>query len=193
VRVSAVVLLVNLVLLALFLGSLTAPLFLLLSSIGAVAAALGITTWVFQVVLGYGQIDYYVPFAVSVLLISLGSDYNVFVVGRIWQEARVRPLREAIAVAAPAAARAIRTAGVTLAASFGVIAVIPVRSFREVAFAMVVGLLLETFVVRSLLVPALIAVFGYASGWPGRRLRHLDQAQPATRPAALELGPYARS
>ena len=51
------------------------------------------------------------------------------------------------------------------------IAVIPVRSFREVAFAMAVGLLLETFVVRSLLVPALIALFGHTSGWPGRRLK----------------------
>jgi RND superfamily putative drug exporter len=153
---------------------------------------MGITTWVFQTGLGYHQIDYYVPFAVAVLLISLGSDYNVFVVGRIWQEARVRPLREAITVAAPAAARAIRTAGITLAASFGVIAVIPVRSFREVAFAMVVGLLLETFVVRSLLVPALIALFGYTSGWPGKRLGHPDQSQPAPHEAALELGTYAR-
>ncbi len=192
-RVSAVVLLVNLVLLVLFLGSLTAPLFLLASSIAAVAAALGITTWVFQTWLGYHQIDYYVPFAVSVLLISLGSDYNVFVVGRIWQEARVRPLREAIAVAAPAAARTIRTAGITLAASFGVVAVIPVRSFREVAFAMVVGLLLETFIVRSLLVPALIALFGYTSGWPGKRLRHPHQTQPAPRQASLDLGASARS
>jgi putative drug exporter of the RND superfamily len=170
-RVSAVVLAVNLVLLILFLGGITAPVFLLLSSMATVAASLGITTWVFQTYLGYHQIAYYVPFAVFVLLVSLGSDYNVFVVGRIWQEARVRPLRDAVAVAAPSAARTIRAAGVTLAASFAAIAVIPVRSFREVAFAMAVGLLLETFLVRSLLVPALIALFGHTSGWPGRRLR----------------------
>ena len=175
-RVSAVVLAVNLLLLIIFLGGITAPVFLLLSSVGAVAAALGITTWVFQTLLGYHQLAYYVPFAVAVLLISLGSDYNVFVVGRIWQEARLRPLREAIAIASPSAARTIRTAGITLAASFAVIAVIPVRSFREVAFAMVVGLLLETFVVRSLLAPALIALFGEASGWPGKRLRTGERA-----------------
>jgi len=171
VRVSAVVLAVNLLLLVLFLRGIVAPIFLLLSSVAAVAAALGITTWVFQTYLGYHDLAYYVPFAVSVLLVSLGSDYNVFVVGRIWQEARVRPVRDAIAVAAPSAARTIRAAGITLAASFAVIAVIPVRSFREVAFAMAVGLLLETFVVRSLLVPALIALFGHTSGWPGRRLK----------------------
>lgn len=178
VRVSAVVLAVNLLLLILFLRGIVAPVFLLLSSVAAVAAALGITTWVFQTYLGYGDLAYYVPFAVSVLLISLGSDYNVFVVGRIWQEARVRPLRDAVAVAAPSAARTIRVAGITLAASFAVIAVIPVRSFREVAFAMAVGLLLETFIVRSLLVPALIAFFGHTSGWPGRRL-HAGAAEAA--------------
>ena len=134
----------------------------------------------FQTLLGYHQLAYYVPFAVAVLLISLGSDYNVFLVGRIWQEARLRPLREAIAIASPSAARTIRTAGITLAASFAAIAVIPIRSFREVAFAMVVGLLLETFVVRSLLAPALIALFGYTSGWPGKRL-HTTQPPPPDR------------
>ncbi len=177
-RVSAVVLAVNLLLLIIFLGGITAPVFLLLSSVATVAAALGITTWVFQTLLGYHQLAYYVPFAVAVLLISLGSDYNVFLVGRIWQEARIRPLREAIAVASPSAARTIRTAGITLAASFAAIAIIPVHSFREVAFAMVIGLLLETFVVRSLLAPALIALFGNASGWPGKRLRSPQPPPP---------------
>jgi RND superfamily putative drug exporter len=184
-RVSAVVLAVNLLLLMLFLRGIVAPIFLLLSSVVAVAATLGVTTWVFQTALGYHQLAYYVPFAVSVLLVSLGSDYNVFVVGRIWQEARVRPLRDAVAVAGPSAARTIRTAGITLAASFAVIAVIPVRSFREVAFAMVVGLLLETFLVRSLLVPALIAFFGHTSGWPGRRL-HAGATEQSAREATAD-------
>ena len=170
VRVSVVVLVVNLLLLIVFLRSLTAPLFLLGSSAIAVAASLGLTTWIFQSWLGYGQLTYYVPFVVSVLLISLGSDYNIFVVGRIWQEASLRPLREAIAIAAPEASRAIRAAGITLAASFAIIAIIPLRSFREIAFAMVTGILIETFVVRSLLAPSLITIFGYVSGWPGHRL-----------------------
>ncbi len=172
VRVLAVVLLVNLLLLMLFLRSIAAPLYLLASSALAVAASLGLTAWVFQTLLGYGQLTYYVPFVVAVLLIALGSDYNVFVVGRIWHEARRRPLPEAVAVAAPDAARTIRSAGVILAASFAVIAVIPLRSFREIAFAMAVGVLIETFVVRSVIVPSLITIFGTLSGWPGRRLRH---------------------
>ena len=189
-RVAAVVLVVNLLLLIVFLRSLTAPLFLLASSVLAVGASLGLTTWVFQSVLGHGQLTYFVPFVVSVLLISLGSDYNIFVVGRIWQEARLRPLREAVAIAAPEASRAIRAAGITLAGSFALIAIIPVRSFREIAFAMVVGILIETFVVRSLLAPSLITVFGYASGWPGRGLR---PAQAAAEPVSSASTPERSS
>jgi RND superfamily putative drug exporter len=153
------VLVVNLVVLGLFLRSLTAPLYLVLASVLALAASLGVTKMVFQDWFGFGDVAYFVPFAGAVLLAALGSDYNVFVVGRVWQEARERPLREAIAVAAPRAARAITVAGLTLAASFAMLAIVPLHSFREFAFAMSVGVLIETFLVRSLLVPALLSMF----------------------------------
>src|SRR5439155_22184274 len=144
-----------LLLLVLFLRGLVAPVYLLGASVLALAAALGVTTYLFQVWLGHGELTYYVPFGAAVLLVSLGSDYNVFVVGRIWEEARSRPLRDAIAVAAPRAARTITIAGVVLGASFGVLALIPVVQFRELAFVMAVGVLLDSFLVRSLLVPSL--------------------------------------
>ena len=169
--VGAVVLAVNFVLLALFLRALVAPLYLLAASVLSVAATLGLTTYVFQGLLGHNDLTYYVPFAAGVLLVSLGSDYNVFVAGRIWQEAERRPLREAIAVAAPRASRAISVAGIALAASFAMLALVPIDGFREFAFMMAVGVLLETFVVRPVLIPALIALFGEAGAWPGR-LRH---------------------
>ena len=86
---------------------------------------------------------------------------------RIWQEAE-RPLREAIAVAAPRASRAISVAGIALAASFAMLAIVPVDGFREFAFMMAVGVLLETFLVRPVLIPALITLFGDAGAWPGR-------------------------
>ena len=105
---------------------------------------LGLTTYVFQGLLGHNDLTYYVPFAAGVLL-GLGSDYNVFVAGRIWQEADRRPLREAIAVAVPRASRAISVAGIALAASFAMLAIIPIDGFREFAFMMAVGVLLETF------------------------------------------------
>lgn len=70
----------------------------------------------------------------------------------------------------PRSTRAITAAGVTLAASFALVALIPLVPFRELAFAMAAGVLIDAFVVRSLLVPALISLVGRASGWPGKRL-----------------------
>lgn len=174
-RIALVALVVDFLLLALFLRALVAPLYLLAASVLALAATLGLTTYFFQDVLGYPGITYYVPFAVAVLLVSLGSDYNVFVTGRIWDEGRSRPLREAIAVATPRAARAITVAGIVLAGSFALLAIIPLRAFAEFGFAMAVGVLIDSFVVRSFLVPALVSLFGAFGSWPGRRLRRSEQ------------------
>ena len=168
-RVALAIMVVTLVLLALFLRSLLAPVYLLAASVLAVFATLGLTILIGQDILGYGSLVYFVPFAAGVLLVSLGSDYNVFVVGRIWEEARRRPVRDAVAVAAPQASRAITTAGVALAASFAMLAVIPLEQFRQLAIAMALGVVLDAIAVRSLLVPALVALFGRLGMWPGNR------------------------
>jgi putative drug exporter of the RND superfamily len=170
-RVSVVAIAVNILLLVLFMRALVAPLYLVASSVLGLLASLGLTTFLFMQVLGNDDLTYYVPFAGAVLLVALGSDYNVFVAGRIWEEARRYRLREAIAVAMPAAARAVTAAGLALAASFALLAIVPLRSFREFAFVMTVGVLVDTFVVRSLLVPALTSLFGEVAWWPGRRIK----------------------
>ncbi len=170
VRVAVAVGLVNLVLLVLFLRALIAPLYLLVSNVLAVGATLGLTVALFQGQLGHDGLIFFVPFTAAVLLVSLGSDYTIFSVGYIWQEARRRPLPEALAVAVPRSTRAINAAGITLAASFAMLALIPLVPFRQLAFAMAVGVLIDAFIVRSLLVPALISLVGRASGWPGKRL-----------------------
>lgn len=184
-RVALAMLVVTLVLLAVFLRSLLAPLYLLAASILALLATLGLSVWVFHGLLGYSTVVYYVPFAVAVLLVSLGSDYNIFVVGRIWEEARRRPLRDAIAIAAPRASRAITTAGLALAASFALLALIPLEQFRELAVAMALGVILDSLVVRSLLVPALVAVFGQVGRWPAgrRRAERSLEGDPCQQPA----------
>ena len=140
-RIGLTALAVNFILLAVFLRALVAPLVLLATSVAALAATLGMTTYLFQDLLGYDELTYYVPFAAAVLLVSLGSDYNVFVAGEIAREADRRPLREAVAVAAPRASRAIAVAGVVLAASFAALAIVPLRAFHELAFALAVGVL----------------------------------------------------
>lgn len=173
-RVALAVLLVDLVLLVVFLRALVAPLYLLASSVLAVGASLGLTVWVFQGALDRSGLIFYVPFAAAVLLVSLGSDYNVLSVGDIWEEARRRPLRAALAVSVPRSTRAITAAGLALAVSFGFIALIPIATFRQMAFALTVGVLIDAFLVRSLLVPALISLFGRAGGWPGDRLAGVD-------------------
>ena len=100
-RVVIAIMVVTLILLALFLRSLLAPVYLLAASVLAVFATLGLAMLICRDVLGSGSMVYFVPFAAGVLLISLGSDYNVFVVGRIWEEARRRPVPDAVAIAAP--------------------------------------------------------------------------------------------
>jgi RND superfamily putative drug exporter len=186
-RIGLAALGVNLVLLALFLRSLVAPVVLLLTSVLALAATLGVTTYLFQGLLGHDELTYYVPFAAAVLLVSLGSDYNVFVAGQIAREADRRPLREAVAVAAPQASRAITVAGVILAAGFATLAIVPLRAFHELAFALAVGVLIDAFVVRTLLVPALIALIGRLSWWPGRRTGRYRRRAPATETAGPGL------
>ncbi len=168
-RVGLAIMVVTLLLLLLFLRALLAPVYLLAASLLAVLATLGLTVVICDAIFGSPDLVYFVPFAAGVLLVSLGSDYNVFVVGRIWEEARSLPARDAVAIAAPRASRAITTAGIALAASFGLLSVIPLAQFRQLAIIMGVGVLLDTFVVRSLLVPSLVALSGRAGMWPGRQ------------------------
>jgi len=179
-RIAVAVLLVTLVLLAVFLRALLAPVYLLAASVLALLAALGVTVWIFQGAAGFEGLVYFVPFTAGVLLVSLGSDYNIFVVGRIFQEARRLPVRDAVAVAAPRASRAITTAGVALAASFAVLAVIPLDQFRELAAAMALGVIIDAFLVRSLMVPAMVALFGLAGRWPRGRPARREQKRQAS-------------
>jgi RND superfamily putative drug exporter len=155
--------------LALFLRALVAPIYLVLTSALAAASALGLTAYVLQDLAGYDSVTYYVIFTVAVLLVSLGSDYNVFLVGRIWQEGRRRRrLPDAVDRAGRRAARPIRVAGLILAMSFALLAIVPIRGFREIAFGMGVGLVIDAFLVRAVLVPAVIVLVGRRSAWPGR-------------------------
>ena len=138
-RVGVAVCLLDLLLLMVFLRTLFAPLYLVAASVLALAATLGLTTYVFQTVFGGEDIGYYVPFAASVLLISLGSDYNVFLVGRIWEERRRRPLRGAIETAVPRARRAISVAALALTLSFAMLAFVDLATFRQLAFLLAAG------------------------------------------------------
>ena len=169
---------VEFVLLALYLRALVAPLLLLASSALGVAAALGLTVVLFQGVLGNPGLIFFAPFTTAVLLLALGSDYNVFAVGAIWDEAGRRPLSRAIAVAMPTSARAISAAGVILAATFAMVAIIPLGLFRQIAFTMAIGLLIDTFLIRPVLTPAVLTLLGRSAGWPSHRIH--TRSDPVT-------------
>ena len=170
-RVVPVAALVVFLVLALYLGALVAPLYLVAASLLGLGASLGLTVLLFQDLLGFGELSFYVPFVGTVLLVALGSDYNVYLAGGVWAEARRRPLREAVEVAAARATSAITVAGLVLALSFALLAIVPLRQFRELAFLLSAGLLIDAFIVRTFLAPALISLVGERSGWPGKRLR----------------------
>jgi putative drug exporter of the RND superfamily len=159
-RVAPAALLVLLVLLWVLLRSRTAPFYLVGVSVLVVAAALGLTVYLFQDLLGYEELAFFVPIATAILLLALGADYNVFLVSRIWTEAERQDLRPAIRTAGSRAARAITVAGMILALSFAAVALIPIDAFRELAFAMFAGLLIDTLLARTLLIPALVSLFG---------------------------------
>jgi RND superfamily putative drug exporter len=131
-------------------------------------------------------VAFYVPFAASVLLLSLGSDYNIYGVGHIWTRARTTSLRRAIAERMPETSGAITAAGITLAASFAMLALVPLRQFRELAFVMGLGVLIDALLVRSVMVPALLTLLGRFSAWP-RRLGGTEA------PAEAEVDPVPES
>jgi RND superfamily putative drug exporter len=167
-RVALLAALLMSIVLMLYFRAVAAPLLLIASSALGLAASLGVFVDVFQGPAGYPDITFFVPVTAGVLLVSLGADYSVFVMGRIWEEARGRNMAAAVEAALPRASRAVSIAAVTLAASFAVLALVPVQPFREFAFILAVGVLIDAFLVRSLLLPALLVLVGPLAFWPHR-------------------------
>ena len=156
-----------------------------LASSLVVAAALGLAVYVVQD-LSWGEITYYVPFAAAVLLVALGSDYTMFLAGRVWGGRAHAAVARGDRRGRRRAATAIAVAGEPARSDFAVLVLVPLRPFRELAFTMAAGLLIDAFVVRTLLVPALISS-------SGRRAR---MAEPAPRDAprlATRAGGAARA
>src|SRR4029077_13950100 len=172
-RIAIALVVVTLLLLIVFLRALVAPLLLVGSSIVGYVAALGLTMLAIHALYGNFQITYYVPLIGAVLLVALGSDYNVLVAGQIRAESARRRAREAVAVAVPQASRAITVAGLTLAGTFAMLAIVPLRPFRELALLLTIGVLVDALVIRSVLVPSLMALAGDRAWWPGPTRRRL--------------------
>jgi uncharacterized membrane protein YdfJ with MMPL/SSD domain len=154
--------------LALLLRSVIAPLYLLASVVLSFFAALGLSVAVFQGLLGHDGVSYAAPFYMFVFIVALGADYTIFIMSRIREEIGRRPLEEAVAHAVGSTGGVITSAGLILAGTFAVLMTLPLRDLFQLGFAVAVGILIDTFVVRTLIVPSVVLVLGRAALWPGR-------------------------
>lgn len=170
-----VVLAIILVILVFLLRSLLMPVLLVATVALNFLATLGISSLVFTHVFGFSGTDSSVPLYGFVFLVALGVDYNIFLMSRVREESLRHGTREGILRGLTTTGGVITSAGVVLAATFAALGVIPLAFLLQIAFIVAFGVLLDTLVVRSLLVPALVRDIGPKAWWPGALSRETPQ------------------
>jgi len=163
-----VVLAVILLILMLLLRSVLAPVLLILSVVVSFGAALGVSALVFNHVLGFPGADPSVPLYGFVFLVALGIDYNIFLMTRVREESLRVGTRAGVLRGLAITGGVITSAGLVLAATFAALGVIPILFLAQIAFIVAFGVLLDTIIVRTLLVPALSHDIGSAIWWPSK-------------------------
>jgi RND superfamily putative drug exporter len=161
------------VLLALVMRSLVAPLYLIASVALSYFAALGLAVLVFIEIGNSGGITFILPFLLFIFLLALGEDYNILVMTRIREEAHRMPLRRAVSRALGVTGTTVTSAGLVLAGTFAVFAVVGGREsggsqIRDVGIGLAVGVIMDTFVVRTVLVPCTVVLLGRWNWWPSK-------------------------
>ena len=179
-----VVLLVIFLILALLLRALLAPLLLIATVVLSFAATLGVGALVFNHVLDFPGADPSVPLFAFVFLVALGIDYNIFLMTRVREESLRHGTREGTLLGLSVTGGVITSAGVVLAATFAALAVLPILFLAQIAFLVAFGVLLDTLVVRSLLVPALTVDIGRVVWWPSALSRAGVTGVPAAEKSA---------
>jgi putative drug exporter of the RND superfamily len=165
--VVPIVLVVVFVILALLLRALLAPLVLMATVVLSFFAALGASGIIFQLV-GFSHSDPSFPLFGFIFLVALGIDYNIFLMSRVREEAQRLGTRRGVIRGLTTTGGVITSAGVVLAATFSVLCVLPLVPLIQIGIVVAIGVLLDTFVVRSLLVPALTIDIGRRVWWPNR-------------------------
>jgi RND superfamily putative drug exporter len=163
-----IVLLVIFLVLALLLRALVAPILLIVTVVLSFAAALGVSGFAFTHVFHFAGADQSFPLYAFVFLVALGIDYNIFLMTRVREEAQEHGTRTGVLRGLSVTGGVITSAGIVLAATFAVLAILPLVFLAEIGFAVAFGVLLDTIVVRSVLVPALSTEFGRRIWWPSK-------------------------
>jgi RND superfamily putative drug exporter len=189
-RIIPVAIIVIAILLAIVLRSLIAPLYLIASVAVSYLAAFGVSVLLFQDATGTGGLYYFIPFLMFVFLLALGEDYNILVMTRIREEAGRMPLRQAVTRALAHTGSTITSAGLVLAGTFGVFALVVARLpggavYTSVLASLAIGILMGAFLVRTLLVPSTAALLGRWNWWPtshGKPAEATTEPEPAPTP-----------
>jgi RND superfamily putative drug exporter len=187
--VIPLVLLVVLVILGLLLRSVVAPLLLMVTVVLSFAAALGVSALVFRHLFHFGGEDTSFPLYVFVFLVALGIDYNIFLMTRVREESQKHGTRRGALTGLAATGGVITSAGIVLAGTFSALGSLPLVAFAEIGFAVAFGVLLDTLIVRSVLVTALTLDIGRAMWWPSKLARVRDEEEPAEVTAPPEAVP----
>lgn len=166
-----VILVVIMIILMLLLRSILAPVLLILTTVLSFGTAMGVSALVFNGIFDFPGADPAVPLYGFVFLVALGIDYNIFLMTRVREESKQHGTREGILRGLSITGGVITSAGLVLAATFAALSVIPILFLVQLAFIVAFGVLLDTFVVRSLLVPALAYDIGKAIWWPSKLWR----------------------
>jgi RND superfamily putative drug exporter len=166
-----IVLAVILVVLALLLRAIVAPLLLILTVVLSFAATLGVSGLVFNHLFHFAGADPGFPLFAFVFLVALGIDYNIFLMTRVREETLAHGTRTGIRRGLAVTGGVITSAGIVLAATFAVLGVLPLVFLAEIGFTVAFGVLMDTFLVRSVLVPALATDIGRRIWWPSRLAR----------------------
>jgi len=179
-----IVLVVVFLVLIVLLRAFTAPFVLILTVILSFAAALGVSAVVYDVVFGFPGSDPGLPLFAFVFLVALGIDYNIFLMARVREEALKYGTERGMIRGLAVTGGVITSAGIVLAGTFAILGTLPLIFLTELGFAIAFGVLLDTFVVRSTLVPALVLDIGKKIWWPSRMAHegepgeHMPQAEP---------------
>ena len=155
------------------LRSMLAPLYMVITVLFNYGATLGITSWILQDVFKYDNLINMLPVFVFVMLAAVGADYNIFLVSRIREETETKPIKEAVQQAVAHTGSVITSCGIILAGTFACLMITDFPMVLEIGTAIALGVLIDTFLVRALLVPALAALFGRWSWWPSALFKKL--------------------
>jgi uncharacterized membrane protein YdfJ with MMPL/SSD domain len=164
-----------LIVIMILLRSILAPLYMVATVLLNYGTTLGITTWLFLDVMKEGSLIYMIPLFIFVILVALGADYNIFLMSRIREETHDRSIKDAVSHAVANTGGVITACGIILAGTFATLVISPLRIVLQIGAAIAIGVIMDTFIVRALLVPAIATLVGRWSWWPSGLFKNLKK------------------